>query len=202
MNLESLGSSSCSSQWVQMMLIGVEEIVGPEDISRIVALMSQDGEDGCGSLNSLPSVHAALQEMYGMRGGQGVALRAGQSAYKTLLRRQGMQMGLFSNQFRLLPTHARIRLGLEALAEQISLLWNEKVTIAEDGRYWIWRTEHCPLCADLHTAYPSCYFTIGFLQGFLSWTAGGKNYLVAETECVAMGHPACVLMIDQRAVEG
>jgi predicted hydrocarbon binding protein len=131
-----------------------------------------------------------------------VALRAGQAAFKTLLRRHGLQMGFFSSQFRLLPTRARIQIGLETLAGQISDLWQEKVTIAEEGRYWTWRTEHCPICADLHYPSPVCYFTVGFLQGFLSWTASGKNYLVRETECVAMGHPACLLRIDRYPVEG
>lgn len=203
MNLENSSATAfCSSQWAQIMIKGVEEIVGPEDALSIVSWMQQEQTDSAVLLNQVPLVHAALQEMYGSRGGQGVALRAGRVAFNALLRQKGVQMGMFSSQFRLLPTPARIRLGLEALAEQIGLLWNEKVTLGEDNSHWIWRTEHCPLSPDLHTTCPACYFTVGFLQGFIAWTTGGKNYLIHEAECVAAGHPACVLLINRLAVEG
>ncbi len=191
-------SADFSTDWVKMMLWGVEEIVGPEDASRIAETIRLSRTEK----NYLPQMQSTLQEMYGPRGGQGVALRAGQAAFKALLRQRGLQMGLLSPQFRLLPTRLRIRTGLEALAGQLEQMWDRKVTVGEDARWWTWRMEDCPLCAGHQASSPACFYIVGFLQGFLSWTVSGKNYLVVEKECLAAGSPACLLLIDQNPVEG
>jgi len=82
------------------------------------------------------------------------------------------------------------------------LAWCEVVTLEmepEKGRYSFDFRLHNSVEADIHlekfgpSVEPVCWMSCGYASGFSSAFAGGP-YLVRETECRAMGAPACRLV--------
>ncbi len=118
-----------------------------------------------------------------------------------IFRKFGQRMGLNNLDFRLLPTHTRIKVGLEALAITVSDLCCEPFLATEDGAAWIWRVDACPVCWQRQSEKPACYFVVGLLQEFVSTISGGKIHNVVETECLAAGAEACTFRIDKQAME-
>jgi predicted hydrocarbon binding protein len=65
----------------------------------------------------------------------------------------------------------------------------------------MWQIDLCPECWGRQSITPTCHFTVGLLQEFLSWLSGGKIYLVEETSCKAKGDTVCQIRIDQKPLD-
>ena len=191
----------------QAFMEGVEENIGLAGIhavaNQVHALrFSPEGPEKPGSVAEGPWLtQQALEELYGPRGGRGIALRAGRSSFKYILRLHGGRLGLTDLNFRLLPAPIRLKTGLAAMASLLSESGWQKITFSEDGGAWFWRVEGCVLCRGRKAGEPLCAFLIGLLQEFLSWASGGKVYGVTEVECCATGGKACLFRVDQKPLE-
>ena len=56
----------------------------------------------------------AMEEIYGSRGGRGLALRAGRATFKDTLENYGPLTGVTDIAFKVLPTVLKLRIGLNA----------------------------------------------------------------------------------------
>ena len=65
------------------------------------------------------ALNLALEEMYGPRGGRGLALRAGRAAFADALRNFGALAGAGDLAFKVLPLHAKMRIGIPAMAQDL-----------------------------------------------------------------------------------
>ncbi|MCZ7542223.1 MAG: hypothetical protein M5R40_01190 [Anaerolineae bacterium] len=63
------------------------------------------------------ALNVALEQVYGQRGGRGIALLCGRACFSRGLRRFGALAGLGAPTFRSLPHAVRVEVGLKALAE-------------------------------------------------------------------------------------
>lgn len=141
-----------------------------------------------------------LETAYGPRGGQGIALRIGRSAFRCALNHLGDSAGFTSVEFRLLPAPRRIERGLHVLAGAIADLTGDEITVEAETTGWLWKvTSRGP--AQGQPLSSSCCLIAGLLQGFMSWAGGGRFYQVRETECRANGSAACTFLIDSRPVD-
>jgi len=182
---------------------GVQEIIGRTGVFAVLKVTpSDETSPSLGQLcaNMAPdgavSVMSALDDLYGVRGGRGVALRAGRASFKYLLHTFGEKLELTSLSFRLQPTRLRLKSGLSLLSGLLSREWGTQISLGEDMRYWYWRVCDCPECSETNSDHVICHFTTGLLQEYLSWAGGGKYYNVAETDCCAKGADACVFRVD------
>ena len=192
-------SSNCISPLGRIMEEGVKEIIGQDGMNAVYHLTGRGERESAGE--ELARMQIALERLYGARGGRGVALRAGRAAFDRILKQYGGEMGVKSLDYRLNPTPRRLRIGLEALATQLTGLCDESIEVLEDEAAWIWRLAECPLCRPGGADEPACSFFVGLLQEFTGWASGGKIYAVSETECRASGNPACVVRIEKRPLE-
>ncbi len=140
----------------------------------------------------------ALVTLYGPRGGHGIAQRAGRASFKYLLRHFGNSIGLTELEYRLLPSAGRIKTGLEAIALMFTTSCGGSVELVDEKPAWLWKYTGCPWCFRRAEDSPSCHFTVGLLQEFLSWASGGRMYHVVETECSACGALSCTVRIDKQ----
>src|SRR5512142_1545638 len=62
------------------------------------------------------AINGALEEMYGPRGGRGLALRAGRAVFLEGLRNFGALAGVGDLAFKVLPLSAKLKLGIPAMA--------------------------------------------------------------------------------------
>jgi predicted hydrocarbon binding protein len=145
----------------------------------------------------LSSILAALEEVYGVRGGRGLATRAGNAVFSGALRDYGALAGISNPVFKSLPLQVKLRVGLPALARIVGQLSDQLSAVEEkeDRMYFI--VERCPACHGRTADSPECAFVLGLLQESLKWITDGSEYRVMETECIALGDPACVFVINK-----
>ncbi len=196
---------NCTPDMGRIMLEGVQEIIGRAGIyatfntAHLAHLLPSDGaarlESGF-SHDDMGSLMQAMVTLYGPRGGHGIAQRSGRASFKYLLRSFGDEMGLTELEYRLLPSIARIKTGLEALSATMTDLCGGTVELAEEAQAWFWKYRDCPWCRP--GAVSGCHYTIGLLQEFLGWASGGRMYHVVETGCIATGGETCSIRIDKQ----
>ncbi len=198
----------CASQIGKIMLDGVHDIVGQTGVNAISSLVIFPLSAGFTQANrekiafsEVSAIQGVLEAMYGRRGGQGIALRAGRASSSLIFRKFGQRMGLNNLDYRLLPTPTRIKAGLEALAKMFSELCCEPFLATEDGEAWIWQVLTRPVCWQRQSEGSVCYFIVGLLQEFVSTISGGKIYNIVETECLADGAESCTFRIYKQALE-
>jgi hypothetical protein len=200
----------CSYKIGRGVLEGVQEIIGKAGVNAIFNLAHLShllpGTNYTRfqhnfSFTDLSAIQQALEELYGPRGGRGVALRSGRVFFKYFLRAFGDQMAMTSLDYRLLPTHPRVKSGLLVMADTLSDLCSMEILVSEDPDSWYWQSDHCPWCWQRQVDECMCHFNVGMLQEYVTWSGGGKIYHVIETECIAAGSPACTIRIEKKPID-
>jgi predicted hydrocarbon binding protein len=195
-----------SARASQMIIRGIQDILGLESTRALLGLakvpytqeddqiiLQQDL-----SSQNLGIIQTFLEAIYGSNSGQGIILRAGRTFFDDLLREYGNQIGIMDTDLRTLPTRKRIRAGLDLLAEVIGGTFHIRVIVSDDQDNWFWQVEDCPWC--LHregSGRALCVFDTGLLQAYLSWTTGGKAFVIHEAECRAAGSSHCLTRIEK-----
>ena len=144
------------------------------------------------------SVNQALEEMYGPRGGRGLALRAGRAAFADALRNFGALAGVGDLAFKVLPLQAKMRIGIPAMAKIFSQISDQYSTVQERDNEFIYTIHRCPVCwGRSGLDKPVCFIAVGLLQEGLKWISGGNEFRVNESKCVAMGDNVCEFVIQK-----
>lgn len=147
------------------------------------------------------AINWALEEMYGPRGGRGLALRAGRSTFTDVLRNFGALAGVGDLAFKVLPLHAKMRIGVHAMARIFSQISDQHSTVQEQDHDYVYTIHRCPQCwGRTGLDKPVCYMGIGLLQEGLKWVSGGNEFRVNETQCMAMGDEKCVYIIQKNPI--
>ncbi len=148
--------------------------------------------------SDVSAINQALEEMYGPRGGRGLALRAGRSTFADVLRNFGALAGVGDLAFRVLPLSTKMRIGIPTMAKIFSQISDQHSTVEEAENEFIYTIHRCPVCwGRSGLDKPVCYVAVGLLQEGLKWLSGGSEFRVNESHCIAMGDPKCVFVIQK-----
>jgi predicted hydrocarbon binding protein len=148
--------------------------------------------------SDVSAINLALEEMYGSRGGRGLALRAGRVTFADSLRNFGALAGASDLAFKVLPLHTKMRIGLPAMARIFSQVSDQRTTVAEQGDFFVYTIHRCPVCWGRNGLdNPVCFIAVGLLQEGLKWLSGGKEFRVNESNCVAKGDEVCEFIIQK-----
>jgi predicted hydrocarbon binding protein len=148
------------------------------------------------------ALNQALEEMYGPRGGRGLALRAGRAAFTDALRNFGALAGVGDLAFRVLPLRAKLRIGLPAMAKIFSQVSDQTSTVKEFDDEFIYTIHRCPVCwGRSGLDKPVCFVATGLLQASLKWVSGGMEFSVHESRCIAMGDEVCDFVIKKTPID-
>ena len=190
----------------RIILLAMEEILGRNGIHAVlnhtklhrwINNYPPNNLDLSFPFSDLSRMQVGLEEIYGPRGGQGLALRIGQASFKYGLREFGPMLGITDMAFRLLPLPTKLSTGAEIFAETFNKFTDQKVRIEDTEEKIFWHIERCPVCWQRNTKRPSCNLAVGILQEALYWISGGKFFNVEETACIAQGDPACTIVIEK-----
>jgi predicted hydrocarbon binding protein len=190
----------------RIILLALEEILGGNGVNATLNLASLSNLiDNYPPHNrnmefrfqSISRLHSTLDDIYGPRGGRGVALRAGRACFQYGLREFGPLFGLTNLTFRLLPLQTKLKLGASAFADIFNQYSDQRVHLEDKGKRIFLHIERCPLCWDRHVDFPSCHMAVGVLQEALTWVSGGKYFNIEETHCIGCGDSTCTIMIDK-----
>jgi hypothetical protein len=147
------------------------------------------------------ALNLALEEMYGPRGGRGLALRAGRAAFADSLRNFGALAGAGDLAFKVLPLQAKMRLGIPAMARIFSQISDQYSTVEEKENEFIYTIHRCPVCWGRHNLdKPVCFIAVGILQESLKWVSGGSEFRVNESKCFARNDEVCEFIIQKTPI--
>lgn len=149
---------------------------------------------------ALAALSAALEEMYGTRGGRGMALKIGRASFAQGFKRFGAMRGIGDPAFRALPLDKRVVYGLEALALIFNRFTDQTSHIeAVEGAY-LFHVEHSPMAWGRNADKPVCHALVGIIQENLRWASNGYEFYVRETQCRASGGESCVFRVNRTAI--
>ncbi len=180
---------------------GVNAILNQAGLSHLIENYPPNSLDRQFRFTDLSAIQLALEQIYGSRGGRGVALRSGRVCFKYGLREFFPEPGPHHNEFRLAPIETKINHGAQILADLFNQSSDQRVTIESTPENILWKIERCPLCWGRHTDSPACHLMVGVLQEGLYWISGGKFFNVEEISCAAQGHSICTILIDKHMLE-
>ncbi len=191
---------------VRIYLQALEEVMGKNGINALLNLAKLSNlidNYPAANLNKefdfsdFGALGQGIVDMYGPRGGRGLALRAGRAAFADGLSKFGSTAGAADLAFKVLPGNVKLKVGLRAMAETFTKFSDQTTSVEEEGDYFIYTITQCPVCWGRKSDKPICYGAIGILQEGLRWVSGGKDFQVEEIKCVACGDEACVLRISK-----
>lgn len=133
----------------------------------------------------------AIDDMYGPRGGRGLALRAGRATFADALSKFGAMIGIGELAFKVIPMGTKIKVGLRAMAETFTKFSDQHSEVKEEDDRFVYTIYKCPVCWGRSSERPICYGAVGILQEGLRWVTGGKDMRVEEFECHAQSDEYC-----------
>ena len=180
---------------------GLNAIFNLAHLSHLVDHYPPDNLEKEFNFADFSAINGALEEMYGSRGGRGLALRAGRSAFAESLRTFGAMAGVNDMAFKLLPLQVKLRIGVPAIAKIFSQTSDQYSTVEEKDTEFIFTIHRCPICWGRTADTPICFLATGLLQGGLTWISGGFEFRINESKCIAVGNEVCEFTIQKKPLE-
>lgn len=194
----------------RIILMSIEEIIGHNGLNAVlnqanlknfINNIPPNNDGQLMNFDEISRIHISLEQLYGPRGGRGLALRSGRVCFKNGLREFGEEMRINNPDFRLLPPDMKILVSIKNMAKLFNKYSENRVRVEERPERILWVVEQCPVCWNRSTDTQVCYLDIGLLQESLYWVSGGKFFNVEEIQCVAMGSATCTIAIDKTTLE-
>lgn len=180
---------------------GLNTILNYANLSSLIDCPPPDNFDRSFDFSHFSMINAALEEIYGFRGGRGISLRIGRITFDDVLKDYGALAGVGDLAFRVLPIQAKIKFGLTAMAKLFSEKSDQISSVDEFDDHFSYKIERCPVCWGRESEEnPVCYYMVGLLQEGLHWVSGGKEYLVNETQCIALNDEVCEFIIPKESI--
>jgi predicted hydrocarbon binding protein len=195
---------------VMIILNSLEDVMGKNGLNAILNLahlphlIDNYPPDNLGKefdFADVTAINMALEELYGPRGGRGLAMRAGRAAFAASLRNFGALAGAGDLAFRVLPLQTKLRIGIPAMARIFSQISDQYSTVEEFDTEFRYTIHKCPQCWSRHgLEKPVCFMGAGLLQEGLKWVSGGSEFRVNESKCMAMGESVCEYIIQKAPI--
>lgn len=190
----------------RILIQSLESVLGRNGVNSILNLANLPGRmenlppddfEKQFDFTELSSILAALEEIYGVRGSRGLAVRAGNAIFTGALRDYGALAGISNPAFKGLPLQVKLRVGLPAIARILSQLSDQISTVEEQDDRMIFSVQGCPACQGRQAESPECALILGLVQEGLKWITDGTEFRVTESQCLAMGDPVCAFTIGK-----
>jgi hypothetical protein len=190
-------------------LTALEDVMGKNGLNAILNLanlqhlldnLPPDNLNREFDFANFSSIWGALEEMYGPRGGRGLALRAGRATFAEGLRNFGALAGAGDLAFKVLPLQTKLKVGIPAMARIFSQTSDQHSTVEEKDDHYIYTIHKCPVCYGRHTEKACCFVATGLLQEGLKWVSGGHEFRVNESKCIAVGEEVCEFIIQKEPI--
>lgn len=191
-------------------ILALEEVMGKNGINVILnmanlsSLINQYPPDNLNKefdFSDFSAISGALDEMYGPRGGRGLALRAGRATFNDVLKDFGALAGVGDVAFKVLPLHTKMKVGLSAMAKIFSQISDQNSTFEEYSDHYLYVIHRCPVCWGRHTDKPACFLATGLLQASTVWVSGGQEFKIIQTTAKSTGDETCNFVIMKEPIQ-
>jgi hypothetical protein len=190
-------------------LLAMEEIMGKNGLNAVLNMAKlsnlidnypPDNLDKQFDFTEYSALNAAMEEMYGPRGGRGLALRAGRASFARGLQSLGAMAGAGDLAFKVLPLGTKLKMGLPAMAGIFTHVSDQISRVEEKDDHFVYTIERCPVCWGRKTEKSVCYAAVGLLQEGLHWVSSGKEFRVDEIACHAVGDQSCAFTVYKEPI--
>ena len=199
------------NKFALLYLRALEEVVGKNGVNAILNLAGlshlidnypPDNLDKGIDFAEFTALQVALEDMYGPRGGRGLAQRAGRATFVGGLRNFGALAGVGDLAFKVLPLSTKLKVGVPAMAKIFSQFSDQISHVYEEGDHYVFTLERCPMCWNRKTDCSVCYGGLGILKAGLQWVSGGLEFRVDMASCLAKGDDMGRYFVYKEPVEG
>lgn len=199
-----------ANKFALIMLKALEDVLGENGLKAILNLahlpelidnFPPDNLNKEFDFSDVSAINQALEEIYGPRGGRGLALRAGRATFADSLRNFGALAGASDLAFKVLPLNTKMRIGVPSMAKIFTQVSDQHSTSQEKDDFFVYTIHRCPVCWGRHDLdKPVCFIAVGLLQEGMKWLSGGKEFRVNESKCVSMGDEVCEFIIEKTPI--
>ncbi|GAB4552631.1 MAG: 4-vinyl reductase [Anaerolineae bacterium] len=179
---------------------GLNAILNLAGLSQYIDNFPPDNLERQFDFSHFTALQVALEDMYGPRGGRGLALRAGRACFAQGLKNFGALAGVGDLAFKVLPLAAKLKMGLPAMATIFTNFSDQLSVVEELDDHYNYIIKKCPLCWGRTTDRPVGHTAVGLLQEGLRWVSGGHEFRVVETECKAKGDENGVFVVYKEPI--
>jgi len=145
------------------------------------------------------SLHAALEDLYGGRGGKVLMMHVGREIWNE-------QIGPLANpnaiapilSIKNLPEEQRIGALMKVMKSVYEMTADRQIVVEETEEAYLFKSNPCPCCWGRKMVQPGCYVTAGHLQGAILW-ASNQIYNIVQTTCIGCGDEVCTYKIMKAA---
>lgn len=196
------------NRMARFFFLAMEEVIGTHGLSAVATMAGLDAY-----ADSLPpdtlarefdfayvaALSQALDDMYGVRGGRGMAERIGRTWLAKGMQRFGALAGIDDPAFRALALPDRCKLGLQALADVFTIFTDQHCHLEDDDEH-VYRfvVTNSPMAWGRQADKPVCQVLVGLIAELMRWVSNGYVYAVQEVSCTAVGAPACVFTVSKK----
>jgi len=182
---------------------GLKAILNLAGLSHLIGNYPPDNLEKEFDFADFTALNIALEEMYGPRGGRGLALRAGRATFAQGLRAFGALAGVGDLAFKVLPLNAKLKIGVPAMANIFSQFSDQVSNVFDEGNdKIIYTLERCPMCWDRKADRAVCFVGQGLLQEGLRWVSGGSEFKVDLDTCISKGDEMGRYIIYKEPISG
>lgn len=194
----------------RILLVAMEEVMGRNGLNALLNLTNMrqfidtpppDNLEREFDFANISNLNQGLDEIYGPRGGRGLALRGGRAIFSRGLKQFGALAGVGDLAFKVLPLPTKLKIGVPAVARIFSQFSDQTSRVQEFDDHFIYYIDRCSMCWGRQADRPTCFIAVGILQETLRWVSGGLEFRVDEIECVSMGAKSCVFKIDKEPIK-
>lgn len=184
---------------------GVAAVLRLARLDHLIGHYPPDTMDSEFPFEDFAAINESIVEMYGLQGAKGLCLRAGRATLRSAVTDSGLMADLPDPAFELLPVGAKVKVGLNTLADVLSKLSDQQVRLKEHAGGLFLVVEQCPECWGRVSDQPVCFGTAGMIHEAVLWLTDEQGFRVTETDCVARGDETCTFLVssepEQEAAE-
>jgi predicted hydrocarbon binding protein len=195
------------NRFTRALLLAMQEVMGEHglestlelaNLSRLRRIVTDTSLARDVDFAELSALNLALDEMYGQRGGRGMALRAGRAWLVKGMRRFGALSGIEDPAFRTLPVERRLQIALRGLAAVFTHFSDQDCRVEETDALFRFVVLESPMCWGQQTDRPICHPLVGLLQETARFAGNGRDFSVREIQCRAAGADRCIFVIHKQ----
>jgi hypothetical protein len=191
------------NSFVHHLLLSLEDVLGKNGVKAILNIAGQssmidnyppdDMTPGV-DIAQYSSILAALDDMYGDRGAQALALKAGNMLFIETMKNLGDPLKTASDEFKAKSVSEKVESGLIMIHNFVSKTPIASMPRTPDGQF-LYSVEKCPVCYGRETKTPRCFLTAGLLQAAIRYATGGLEFPVTQVKGHSCGDPCCDYVI-------
>jgi hypothetical protein len=192
------------SSFVRNLLMSLEEVAGKNGVKAILNLAGQssmidnyppDDMNSGIDIARYSMIIATLDDLYGDRGAQVLALKAGNMLFAETMKKLEHPLDVTSDAHKAKSIEEKVESGLMFIHSVVIKTPITSMPRTPDGQL-VYSVPKCPVCYGRETKNPRCFLTVGLLQAMNRYTTGDLEFTVTQTKAHSCGDSCCEYVVS------